>query len=40
MECTCTKICLVCNKQFLLAVAYAFLLGAQKYQASYGDINT
>jgi len=35
----CTKVCLVSNKQFLLAVDYAFLLGAQKYKASHGNIN-
>jgi len=38
-ECMCTKVCLVSNKQFLLAVDYAFLLGAQKYKASHGNIN-
>jgi hypothetical protein len=38
MGCKCTKICLVSKKQFLLAVDYAFLLGAQKCKASHGDI--
>jgi hypothetical protein len=38
-ECVCRKECLVSNKQFLLAVDYASLLGAQKYNASHGDIN-
>jgi hypothetical protein len=31
---------LVYSKQLLLAVDYAFLLGAQKYKASHRDINT
>ena len=35
----CTNIRLVSNKQFLLAVDYASLLGARKYKASHGDIN-
>ena len=35
----CTKVCLVSNKQFLLAVDYAFMLGVQKYKASHDDIN-